>query len=217
MPLGIPPPIVSQVVQQFQRSGEGIVTCRYHRVFNVRAGPSGQTQDFTFDAIYEDGALVEVRMLSYTINGKNASTSQIQSTVQSYEHPKAGDVFEAPWRPAYAKDYNDAEKAPGTITFTATDRSYGHGDGSFRYDATYNVTAYTYSPTVMPEHATQGTVSGQLAEVLPGYWAMTQESQTYSGRYAIFAGHATVQIAQTNFHRFGTLSDAQAFVASDHL
>ncbi len=217
MPAAALPPVVARIIQQFQRTESGIVTCRYHRLLKVHAGPSGQTEDFTFDGVYQDGALVAVRMLSYTINGKNASSAQIESAVQSYEHPKPGDVFEAPWRPASAQDYRDVDTGPGAVAFTAIVRSYGHGDGSFTYDTAYNVTSYTYSPTVMPQHARSGTVTGHIAQVLPGYWAMTDESQSYSGSYAIFAAHATLQITQVDFRHFATLSLAQAFIASDHL
>ncbi len=217
MPVAAPPQIVSKIVQQFRRTGNGIVVCRYHRLFNVHAGPGGQTQDFTLDGIYEDGALVKVRMLRFVVDGRGASASQIQTTVQAYEHPKPGDVFEAPWRPAFENDYRDGVANRDTIMFTALKLSYGHGNGTFTYNAAHDVTSYRYSPTVMPQHATRGVVSGRLAEVLPGYWAMTQENQTYSGSYSVFAGHATVQITQSRFRRFGELSHAERFIAADHL
>lgn len=190
---------------------------RYHRVFDVHAGPSGQHQDFLFDGIYVNGALVKVRMLRYTIGGSSASASQIASVVSGYEHPKPGDVFEAPWSPRYATHYRDAIVRDRTISFTATDASYGHGNGTFTYGARDDVLAYSYAPTVMPQHATSGNVHGIRAQVLPGYWAMTSETQTYLGHYSLFSAAATVSITQSRFRRFSTLRAAQAFVAADRL
>lgn len=196
-----------QIVRQYARTERGVVLFRYHRVFTVRAGPSGQNQDYTFEGVYDDGRLVRARMLRYTINGSAASASQSASVIQAYEHPKPGDVFEAPWDARWESQYRDVRRG-NTIAFTALVTTYGHGNGSFTFDRAGDVTSYAYSPTVMPQHATSGTVSGRRAAVLPGYWAMTAEQQHYSGHYSIFGASATVTLTQSAFQRYASLAQA---------
>jgi hypothetical protein len=164
--------------------------------------PSGRNEDFIFDAVYQDGRLVRVRMLRYTINKAVASQSQTQSVMRSYEHPKPGDVFEAPWDPRYAQQYRISLRSRRTIAFQAIDTSYGHGNRSFTINRDDDVTSYTYEPTVLPQHATSGRVTGERSAVLPGYWAMTQEHQTYGGHYAIFSGNATVSFSRSHCPQF---------------
>ncbi len=199
MPVALPP-VVARIASEYRRTKRGTVTCLYRRSFSVHAGPSDQTQDFTFDGTYVDGRLVSVRILRYTVNGKRASAAQIRSIVHSYEHPKRGDVFEAPWDPRFMHQYRDVVRGR-TLFFTALNRTYGHGNGSFTYDAHDDVVSYTYTPAVMPQHATSGTVTGRRARVLPGYWAMVGERQTYSGHYAVFGASASVVIMRSGFHR----------------
>lgn len=211
------PPLVPSIARAFRSSTRGVVTCRYHRVLTVSAGPSGQRQEFLFDGVWLNGTLTKVRMLRYTIDGRAASASQIVGIVRSYEHPRPGDVFDAPWDPRFMSQYRDRVVSSSTIVFTAVDRSYGHGDGTLTHDARDDVLSYTYAPTILPAHTTAGTVHGQRAQVLPGYWAMTSESQTYIGHYAIFGAHATVAITESSFRRYPSLRAADAAIASDRL
>lgn len=204
------PAAVPAIARVYRSTERGIVTCRYRRVLNVSAGPSAQHRDFLFVGIWVNGVLMKVRMLRYTIDGKAADASQIAGVVSAYEHPKPGDLFEAPWDSRFANDYRDAPYSHRTIAFTATNRSYGHGDGRFTYDAHNDVVTYSYTPIVLPEHATSGTVQGRRAQVLPGYWATTTENQAYGGHYAVFGAHATVQITQSNFRRYSSMSAALA-------
>jgi hypothetical protein len=207
---------MTQIAREFAATEPGVVAFRYHRVFQVQAGPSGQHQDVLFDAIAVDGRLVDIRVLRYTIGNSAASAQQIASVVDTYEHPKPGDVFEAPWDPRYLLQYRDARRG-ATIVFTAIDSSYGHGSGRFTCDAHRNVVSYAYAPTVMPEHATSGTVRGRRKEVLPGYWAMTSENQQYRGHYLVFGGSATLSLTESNFRRFASLPAAEAAIEKDRL
>ncbi|MGH7736253.1 MAG: hypothetical protein ACREMP_00025 [Candidatus Tyrphobacter sp.] len=209
------PPIVAKISQEYRRTQRGIVAVRYHRVFDVHAGPRRQHEDLLFDGIYVDGTLVKVKVLHYTIGRKNADTKQVAEVVNSYEHPKPGDVFEAPWDPRFMTEYRFTPTPDRTIRFTALDTSYGHGNGSFTYDAGGNVVSYAYSPTVLPAHAKTATVQGLRSQTLANYWAVTSESQSYSGHYSIFAAAATLAVTQSDFRRFANLASALSFVAAD--
>jgi hypothetical protein len=204
------PPIVLRAAQQTVRTEAGIVSYRTHRVFDVHAGPSSRHDDMVFTAVYQDGCLVKMRIISDTIGGKQASAQQIAQTEQSYEHPKPGDLFDRPYDPRYVNDYQYEVTADETVHFTAVNRSAGYGDGTFTVDSVYDVASVTYSPTVLPPHATSGTVVDQRAQVLPNYWAVTQETQQYRGHYSIFGAAGNVVITNSAFQRFSTLEAALA-------
>jgi hypothetical protein len=85
---------------------------------------------------------------------------------------------------------------------------FGHGGGSFTYDAHRNVIACEYQPNALPPHARSGDVRDRRAEVLPGYWAVTQETQTYKGTVGPFAGWGAVELQFYGFRRFGNLRSA---------
>jgi len=92
-----------------------------------------------------------------------------------------------------------------TIAFSSSVNDRGHGSGTFTYDGAGNVIAYTYHPNVLPPHAKSGEINDRRGQVLVGYWAVTQEAHQYNGRYAIFAGAATVTLNYSGFHRYPNL------------
>jgi hypothetical protein len=189
------------------------VTFAYDRSFFVHAGPMSRHDHMLFYGIYVNGRIAKVRIVAATIGGKAADASQIASTTSSYEHPKPGDVFEAPFDPRYAALYRYGMTARRTVDFAATRPRYGLGRGTFTFDGAWNVLRYDYSPAVLPPHATWGTIVDERAQVLPGYWAVTHETQTYSGTYSIFGGGATVTISVYGFRRFRNLAAAERAIA----
>lgn len=203
-----PPPVVQQVAQRFAETSRGIVSFRLHRVFDVHAGFSSRREDLLMDGVSQDGAIAKVHISSYTIDGKPADASAAAALAQSYEHPKLTDVFNPPFDLRFVAAYQYQASGPQKIAFTATVRDGAHGNGSFVYDAGNNVLSYIYQPSVLPPHASYGQVTDRRAEVLPGYWAVTQETQEYKGSYGPFPGAGTVQITYSNFHRFTDLQSA---------
>src|SRR6516165_10093305 len=91
------PPALTLVAQRFTESTRGVVSFRLHRVFDVHAGPMGRHEDFTLDGVYEDGAIVKVHVVSYTIDGKPVSAASQSALAQSYVHPKTGGGFALPF------------------------------------------------------------------------------------------------------------------------
>lgn len=181
---------------------------RYDRVFSVSAGPSSRHDHLVFDGVNENGAVVRVRILQDVVNGKTAAASDAARTAYSYEHPKRGDVFEAPFDPQFAGLYSFRVMRPGTIQFTPMHPVYGTGAGTFSFDAKGNVTSYDYTPSVLPPHATTGEIIDRRRQVLPGYWAVTSEVQNYSGHYAIFGATGHLQITVSDFRRFPNVAAA---------
>jgi hypothetical protein len=202
------PPVVQQVAQRFAESSRGVVAFRLHRVFDVHAAIRSRHEDLVMDGVYQDGSIAKVRISSYTIDGRPADAATQASMVQAYEHPRPTDVFNVPFDPRYVAAYQYQLAGAQKITFTSAVHDNAHGNGSMLFDANNNVVSYTYQPNVLPPYAKYGQVTDRRAEVLPGYWAVTQETQEYKGSYGPFPGAGTVQITYSNFRRFSDLQSA---------
>lgn len=160
------------------------------------------------NGVYNDGALVKVRVVSYTIDGHPASPNEIAGIEQSWNHPKLTDVFAAPFDPKNAGAYQYRSGGETSIAFSSNVQDAGHGSGSFAFDARGNVLSYSFVPNALPPHARSGEITDQRAEVLPGYWASSEETQQYRGTYGPFAAAGTIQTTYSNFRRFADLSSA---------
>jgi hypothetical protein len=202
------PPALELVAQRFAETSRGVVSFHLHRVFDVHAGPLSRHEDLVMEGIYSDGAIAKVRISSYTIDGKAADASTASALEQAYEHPKAEDLFNAPFDQRYLGAYRYQNAGPQKIAFTSSMRDAAHGGGTLSYDSANNVLSYTYHPNALPPHASFGEITDRRAEVAPGYWAVTQEEQQYKGRYGFFAGAGTVEVTYTNFRRFPDLQSA---------
>lgn len=202
------PPAVGLVAQRFAETSRGIVSCHLHRVFDVHAGFSKRHEDLVMDQVSSDGQVVKVHITSYTVDGKPADAATQATLVASYEHPGPGAVFNLPFDPRYVTAYQYQNAGPQRIAFTSTVRDAAHGNGSFSFDASGNVLNYTYRPNVLPPHASFGEVTDKRSEVLPGYWAVVQETQQYKGSYGPFPGAGTVDITFSDFRRFADLQSA---------
>ncbi|MGP8099994.1 MAG: hypothetical protein ACLQHL_04375 [Candidatus Cybelea sp.] len=196
------------MAQQFAETTRGIVGFRLHRVLDVHAGFQSRHEDLVMVGVYDDGAIAKVRIVSYAIDGKPASSSDDAAMERAYEEPKSGGAFEPPFDARYADAYSYRQDTPQTIAFTSGLRDGAHGNGTFAYGADHNVVWYAYQPNVLPPHANSGTIVDRRAEVLPKYWAVTQETQQYRGSVGPFPGAATEQVDFSDFSRFPDLQSA---------
>ncbi len=179
-----------------------------HRIFDVHGGFSRRHEDLVMNGIYDDGALVRVRVVNYSINGSAASASDVAGVEQSWNHPKPSDVFTPPFDARNFGAYDYQSGGTSAIGFTSAVHDAGHGSGSFSYDAQGNVVSYTFTPNVLPPHASSGEIADHRGEVLPGYWASTQETQQYRGSYGPFAAAGSIEVTYSDFHRFTDLPSA---------
>lgn len=196
------------MAQRFAQETQGVVGFRLHRVLDVHAGFAQRHEDLVLTGIYDNGRVVKVRIVSYTIDAKPASSSEDAAMAQAYDDPKPGQVFELPFDSRYFRDYSYDQAGPQTIAFNSNVRDAAHGNGTFTYDANNTVVSYTYQPNALPPHARLGSITDHRAEVLPNYWAVTHETQRYSGSYFLFAGAATEQVEYSGFSRFPDLQSA---------
>ena len=156
MALTVAPPALEQVAQRFTAATRGVVGYQLHRVLDVRAGFSRRHEDLSMHVIAVDETIVRVRIESYAIDGHPASPADSQNMAQAYEAPQIGQRFRVPFDPHYRAAYHFSAMSPETMAFTSTIRDAAHGNGSFTYDAGYDVVTYTYQPKRLPPHASSG-------------------------------------------------------------
>ena len=207
LPPGTPPDL-ALVSQRFAETTRGVVSFHLHRTLDVHAGFQSRHEDLVLDGIYDNGAIAKVKVSSYTIDGKPAGSDAQAALEQSYEHPNPSEHFNPPFDPRYVSAYQYQSAGPQKIAFTSTVHDAAHGNGTIAYDAGGNVVSCTYQANVLPPHASSGEVSDRRAEVLPGYWAVTQETQQYKGSYGPFSGAGTVEITYSGFQKFADLPAA---------
>jgi hypothetical protein len=196
------------VAQQFVETTRGIVGFRLHRVLDVHAGFSDRHEDLVMTGIYQDGTIVKVHIVSYTINEKPASASADAAMTQAFQHPKPSTAFEPPFDPRYIGEYFYRTAGPSTIAFASSVRDAAHGSGTFAYDASHDVVWYTYQPNSLPPHATSGTILDRRSEVLPNYWAVTHETQQYKGHYGPLPAAGLQEADYSGFSRYPNLESA---------
>ncbi|MBV8197670.1 MAG: hypothetical protein JO263_06025 [Candidatus Eremiobacteraeota bacterium] len=160
------------------------------------------------EGVYQDGAVAKVRIVTYTIDGKPASASDQAAVQDAWEHPKPSDGFRPPFDPRYLDAYQYQVVQPQKVSFTSSIADAAHGNGTFTYDANNDVLDMTYRPNALPPYANFAEITDRRAEVLPGYWAVTQETQQYKGSYGPFPGAGRVEMTYSNFRRFDDLQSA---------
>lgn len=211
------PAIVMQAPQRTQAGEQGVVGFRLERTFDVHAGPFHRHDELLLAVVDEDGRTIKVRVLRNNTGTHVASDSENAQLAEKYAHPDPGDVFYRPFDLRYGADYRCEMSDAHTVHFKSLVRDSNHGDGTFSVSDSGNVVAFAYSPNVLPQYSSSGTIADERSEVLPGYWAMTRETHRYSGRYAIFGGNATVLITQSHFQRFTDEASALASLDAGRL
>ena len=154
------PPALTQVAQRYEVTSRGVVGFRMQKTFDVHAGFRRRREELALEGVYNDGAIVKVRVLNYTIDGKPASAADRSTLVQEWEHPRPGNAFAPPFDPRNFGAYSYRSAGAQTIAFSSTVNDRGHGNGSFTYDGAGNVVSLTYHPNVLPPHANFGRNRG---------------------------------------------------------
>jgi hypothetical protein len=204
------PPAIIQIAQRVQSQERGAVVFRLRRIFDVHAGPMHRHDEMELGIASDGPRVVKVRVIRALTGGKAADARGIAQLEQQYEHPAPLDVFHRPFDVQYTGEYAYEAVDAHTYRFKGELRDGSHGDGTFSLDDAGNVIKYQYTPAVMPRYANSGTVIDERSQVLPNFWAVTGETQQYSGHYAIFGGGATVSIQYDSFRRYPDVNAAVA-------
>ena len=212
--MATPPPAVVQIAQQVQRQSTGVVSCHLTRTFDAHVGPFRRHEELDLAIVSQDGKTVKVRVLRYQISGRDQDANARAQMEAKYENPNPRDVFHLPFDTRYLNEYTYGDTSQQTVHFVSQMQDSSHGDGSFSLDKDGDVVEMEYSPKVLPQYASAGTVTDDRAQVLPNYWSVTREVHHYRGHYAIFGGHADVDIEYSQFKRFPDVQSATAALGS---
>lgn len=202
------PPAIVEIAQRTAHQETGVVLFRLHRVFDVHAGPMRRHDETELAVVSQDGRVVKVRVLRASEGGKTLDQERVAQIEEQYEHPKPNDVFHRPFDPAYLAEYTYQTVDSRTYRFASTLHDASHGNGTFSLDDDGNVVKYAYSPNVLPQYASSGTITYERAQVLPGLWAITRESHEYRGHYLFFGGGASAQIIYDSYARYSDPASA---------
>lgn len=184
-----------------------------HIDLNVSAGPAHYSEQNDAMVLIEDGAYKHMRYMRIVQNGKVLSaddlTQRESQNNDDLEHGKA--FFKQPFDARYLRDYTYTDTACACgpharqIAFHSDVRDDQHGDGTMVIDpSTGLVMNVTYTPNVLPQHASSATTVETFGEAVPGVWTVVRIDRTYGGHVAFIRGTGTMTERLDHFQRFGS-------------
>jgi len=204
------PAIVERAAQVAAADHKGIVTFQIEQTSRIDGGPIHRTDHAIILAAYEDEQLIRVRVVRLEENGKELGAERMRALENNLSAHSEG--FAVPFDRAHFGEYT-YEADGSTVRFTSALRDARHGDGSFDVAADGHVTHLHYTPRVLPQFATAGTIDEDRAAVLPSFWATVRSQQHYTGRYFFIRGAADVQTTESHFAKHASRAEALAAVA----
>lgn len=183
---------------------------------NMRGGPLHRAYHYRNAYLYNDERLVKARALYKDDNGHIADAAQLDAETRKIESEQgSGKVFAVPFDARHFSEYRYEKGACAgcaadevAFTFTSLVRDEFHGNGSMTLDGRGHVVNLTYTPSVLPAHASKARITIYRGGVLPDYWATIRSEGHYEGRYGFVHGSADMQSRNEHFHRFSSVDAA---------
>jgi hypothetical protein len=216
------PSIVLRASTAFDTTLHGVVGMQRHFSTEVHVGPVTHDEESDSGLLMQDGHFVKIAYFRIVRDGHAFSPSQIQKrddeTNQAWAAGKV--FFKEPYDDRYVGDYSFGPPQtscsgcpPGTeaINFTSTIHDAQHGSGTMYVDASNGVVVkLSYTPYVLPSHASSGTVTETGGWGLPDLWYAVRINGTYAGQMFLISGTGTFNGVFDNFRRFASLSAGEA-------
>ncbi len=188
----------------------------------AHGGPMHRTYHYTDAYVFKDERLIKARAMTKGDNGKIATQQELDTETLKIETEQGnGKVFAVPFDARHFSEYHYAKGAcvgcgngDTKITFSSLVKDAFHGDGSMIVDSSGHVKVLSYSPKVLPLHATTGVITAYRAEVLPGFWATVRSEERFTGHLGPFSGGAEIQSYSDHYHRFQSVEAALAALRS---
>ena len=208
------PAAVALAASLAARDHGGIVGYRIHRTVDMAAGPIRRHEDVALAVVFQNDRLVRVRVLSDTVSGHSTGTDAQKALERQLLSASKDPGFAVPFDARHFREYT--YKVQGNlVAFSSPLKDARHADGFFVLGSGGAVTQLQYALNVLPKYATAGTVHEERAEVLPNFWATVRSTQLFEGRYAIFSGRGEFVTVDSDFHRFGTVDAATAWLQAE--
>lgn len=200
----------------------GVVGMQRHFSTEVHVGAITHEEQSDSGLLLEDGRFAKIAYFRIVRDGHPLSPAQIQQRDdQTNQAWAAGKVFfKEPYDERYMSDYTLTLAQPscsgcpiGTqgVNFSSALHDSQHGSGTMYIDTrTGRVVKLTYTPYVLPAHASSGSVTEVGGEGLPDLWYALRISQTYRGSLFLMNGSGTFDGVFDNFRRFASLDAGEA-------
>jgi hypothetical protein len=190
----------------------GVLVQERHVDFSASAGPVHASEQNDAVVMLQDGQYKHVRYLRIVSNGKTLSADKVaeRESQNNTDLDRGKSFFKQPFDSRYLRDYTyeETDCAPcatreRAVAFRSETRDDQHGDGTMIIDASSGrVMTVTYTPNVMPDHASDATVVETFGEAAPGVWTIISIERTYSGHVAFFRGSGKMTEKLDHFQRF---------------
>lgn len=219
------PSAIRRAAELSVRDHEGIIGYQSAYDTSMHGGPLHRSYHYRNAYLYNDERLVKARALYKDDNGHIADAAQLEIETRKIESEQgSGRVFAVPFDARHFSEYRYQKAAcagcaAGQVAFTFTSLvpDQFHGNGSMTFDFLGHVTSLTYTPTVLPSHASKARITIYRGAVLPDYWATVRSEGHYQGRYGFIRGSADMQSRNEHFHRFSSVNAAVAALNSGKL
>jgi hypothetical protein len=196
------------------RDHDGIIGYRIHRTVDMAAGPIRRHEDVVLVVAFENDRMIKVRVLRDMVSGRTTGAPAQQALERQLLAASKEPGFAVPFDARHFHDYT--YKVQGNlVAFSSVMKDARHANGYFVLGSSGAVTELQYALNVLPKYATAGTVHEERAEVLPHFWATVRSTQLFEGRYAIFRGRGEFVTVDSDFHRFGTVDAATAWLEAE--
>lgn len=195
------PEIVERAAAFNAEATSGVIVEERHIELNASAGPMHFSQANDAMVLLQNGDYKRLRYLRIVENGKPLAPDRVaqEEEQNNAELLRGKSFFKQPFDEHYLRDYTFApaacECAPHrrAIAFTSVVRDDQHGDGTMILDETSGKPiTVSYTPDVLPEHASTGTTTETFGEAAPGVWTTISIQREYGGRVAIFHGNGVM-------------------------
>ncbi|MBC5824169.1 MAG: hypothetical protein GIX02_04935 [Candidatus Eremiobacteraeota bacterium] len=215
------PAVVEKAARTFSKETAGIVGFQRHFQTEIHGGPINHSEVSDSDFLMTDGAFTKIKYTRIVEDAKVYGSSQLAGRdADANGKWKQGRVFfKEPYDARYLADYSYAESGncdgcPAdavSIRFTSRLNDDQHGDGTMMIDrSSGHVASLTYTPKVLPQHATSATITETGGQALPGMWYVTHIDQRFRGRAFLVSGRATFTANFDHFRRFDSSKAASA-------
>ena len=196
------------------RDHGGIIGYRIQRTVDMAAGPIRRHEDVALALIFQNDRLLRVRVLRDNVSGRTTGTSAQQALERQLLAASKEPGFAVPFDARHFHEYSYRVQG-NLVAFSSVMKDARHANGYFVLGNGGAVTQLQYALNVLPKYATAGTVHEERAEVLPHFWATVRSTQLFEGRYAIFRGRGEFVTVDSDFHRFGTVDAATAWLQAE--
>lgn len=218
-----PPEIVQRVIASYETNVRGVIGMQRHFSTLIDAGIAKHSEVSESAILFKDGVFEQLHYYHVVEDGKDFSAAQLtERDKQSTDGWSAGKVFfKEPYDRRFAADYGFAPVSPcadcpiGTVAvkFESTKHDSQHGAGTMWIEtANDRVTKLTYSPYVLPPHATSGTITETSGSPLPNFWYVVRIDESYEGRMFLVHGKGTFTGLFDHFERFGSVAEGASAV-----